>query len=471
VLLLGAASASAANRFAEVGGNGPEPCLLSDPCSVVTAVNGAAANDDVTLLGGQPPSPYITSTALVVASNVTVHGTTGARPVIQSSSGSIPGVKLNTGSILRDVVVDYSSSNASAILLDAGGTLERVTGRSTSSGADGGCATVNGGTPVIRDSVCWRDGGGTANPVGAVTARNDSATAQTLTLRNVTAISSEEAGIFAIRSAGPLTVNATNTIAYSQNAGDVAHIAGFTPTAINLDHSNYDTESDPGNVITNPGTGPPNSNQTAVPIFVDLAGDFHQQPTSAGTIELGTTSGQLLGELDFEGQERAIGAPDIGADELGHETSTSIACTPASLTLGVGSTNCTATVSDTMGALLPTGDVALSSSGTGNFSGGGECTLALVSDSVASCQLTYTPAAVGSGAHQITGSYPGGPAHEGSQGSTAVGVAAPAGPGPVAGPPLASFNLTGAIKKCKKKFSKGKKRKKCIKRAKKRARA
>ena len=229
----------------------------------------------------------------------------------------------------------------------------------------------------------------------------------------MTAISSNEPGLFAIRSdGGGLTVNATNVIAFSESDSDVAHIAGFTPTAINLDHSNYDSESDPGSVITNPGTG---FNQTAVPVFVDPAGDFHQQLTSAGTIDLGTTSGQQMGELDFEGQERAIGQPDIGADELGHQTSISIACIPAALTLGAGSTACTATVSDTVGALLPTGDVAFGSSGTGNLSGGGACTLAFVSDPVASCQLTCTPAAVGSGSHEITGSYPGDAAHEGSR--------------------------------------------------------
>lgn len=471
MLLLGATSASAANRFAEVGGNGAEPCLVADPCSIETAINSATANDDVTLLGGLPPSPYTTSTALVVASNVTVHGTTGARPVIQSDPGSFPGVKLTTGSILRDVIVDYSSSNASAILLDSGGTLERVTGHSTSSGADGGCATANGGTPLIRDSVCWREGGGTANPVGGVTSRNDSAVAQTLTLHNVTAISSNEPGLFAIRSdGGGLTVNATNVIAFSESDSDVAHIAGFTPTAINLDHSNYDSESDPGNVITNPGTGTPNANQTAAPVFVDrLGGDFHQQPTSTGTIELGTTSGALPEELDLDGQERSVGAPDIGADELGHQTSTSIACIPASLTLGSGGSSCTATVTDTMGALLPTGDVAFASGGPGSFGDGGTCTLAFVSDSVARCQLTYTPAAVGTGSHQITGSYPGGPAHEGSEGSIAIGVAAPAGSGPTTAPSQ-PLNLAAAIKKCKKKFPKGKKRKKCIKRAKQRAR-
>jgi hypothetical protein len=255
----------------------------------------------------------------------------------------------------------------------------------------------------------------------------------------------------------------------SENGSDVAYNTNFPPTAINLDHSNYDSEStDASNRITNPGT---NFNQTAAPVFVDrLGGDFHQQPTSTGTIELGTTSGTLPEELDLDGQERSVGAPDIGADELGHQTSTSIACIPASLTLGAGSSSCTATVTDTVGALLPTGDVAFASGGPGSFGDGGACTLAFVSDSVARCQLTYTPAAVGTGSHQITASYPGGSAHEGSEGSIAIGVAAPAGSGPTTGSSQ-SFDLAAAVKKCKKKFPKGKKRKKCIKRAKKRARA
>jgi hypothetical protein len=469
MLLLGAASASAANRFAEVGGDGTEPCLASDPCSLETAVNGAAANDDVTLLGGQPPSPYITSTALVIAANVTVHGTTGARPVIQSSASGGPGVRLNSGSALRDVIVDYSSSNASAILLDSGGTLERVTGRTTSSGADGGCGTVNGGTPVIRDSVCWRDGGATANPVGGVAARNDSGTAQTLTLRNVTAISTEEAGIFAIKSdGGALTVNATNTIAFSQNAGDVAHLMGFTPTAINLDHSNYDTETDPGNVITNPGTGTAAANQTTPPVFA-AAGDFHQLPTSTGTIDLGVAgivSGVDLGAADFDGNSRTIGAaPDIGADELQSSTTTTLGCAPPTLILGAGSSTCTATVSDASGdATTPQGSVSLTSGGPGTFSAGGSCALAGAGPDVARCQITYTPSAVGSGSHELTAAYGGDLSHAASQGTAQLGIT-PASAPPGSNGSTATGKRAAALKRCRRK-PKGKKRRKCIKRAK-----
>jgi hypothetical protein len=457
-----------------VGGDGPEPCLSSDPCAIETAINAAttATSDDVTLLGGLPPAPYTTSTALVVPSNVRVHGAIGARPVIQTNAGSGPGVKLSSGSALRDVVVDYSGANDAAILLQGGGTLERVTGRSTGSTSEGGCRTLDGGTPVIRDSVCWHDGPSTTNPVGGVTARNGTAVAQTLTLRNVTAISSDnndEAGIFAIRSGGgALTVNATNVVAFSENGSDVAHLMGFTPTAVNLDHSNYDSESDPGSVITNPGMGSPNFNQTVAPVFLDrLAGDFHQQLTSAGTIDLGTATELQTGELDFDGHERDIGAaPDIGADEIRNPTSTTIACTPTLLTLGSGnsgSATCTATVTDSgSNPTNPTGSVNFSSNGIGTFSGGGSCTL--VGDAgQPSCQVTYTPAAVGSGSHQVTGAYAGDTDHDVSQGITQVGVQALAAAAPFN--PPATGTRAKALKKCKKK-PKGPKRKKCIKRAK-----
>jgi hypothetical protein len=42
-------------------------------------------------------------------------------------------------------------------------------------------------------------------------------------------------------------------------------------------------------------------------------------------------------------------------------------------------------------------------------------------------------------------------------------------PPPVTTPSTATFNLAAAVKRCKKKFPKGPKRKKCIKKAKRRA--
>jgi hypothetical protein len=112
------------------------------------------------------------------------------------------------------------------------------------------------------------------------------------------------------------------------------------------------------------------------------------------------------------------------------------------------------------------GNVSFTSNGSGIFSGSGSCLL-LGNAGHPGCQVTYTPTAVGSGSHQITASYPGDVDHDPSQGATQLAVIGSAGIGLDTSP----NGLRRAIKKCKKKFPKGPKRKKCIKRAKKRAQA
>ncbi len=106
-------------------------------------------------------------------------------------------------------------------------------------------------------------------------------------------------------------------------------------------------------------------------------------------------------------------------------TGTTLECIPASVATGVGST-CTATVTDTNAgtAGTPAGTVGFSSNGTGSFSAS-TCTLAEVSAGVASCSVTYTPSAVGTGTHTITGAYAPGSAdtvHAASMGATPLTV-------------------------------------------------
>jgi hypothetical protein len=127
-------------------------------------------------------------------------------------------------------------------------------------------------------------------------------------------------------------------------------------------------------------------------------------------------------------------------------------------------------VTDIAGLVSPSGPVSFKTDATGTFTSGGTCTLAMSSATTASCSVSYTPGAVGSGSHLISAFYEGTPDLAPSDGSDAIAVAPP--PQPVT--PVstgASFDLKAAIKKCKKKFPKGKQRKKCIKRAKKRAQA
>ena len=94
-------------------------------------------------------------------------------------------------------------------------------------------------------------------------------------------------------------------------------------------------------------------------------------------------------------------------------TTTSVACQPASLTVGA-STTCTSTVSNGT-ATAPTGSVTLTSDTPGT---GGTCTLIY-----GSCQITYTPTAVGNGTHELIAAYGGDAGDAASQGTTAVTVA------------------------------------------------
>src|SRR5438034_9351197 len=61
---------------------------------------------------------------------------------------------------------------------------------------------------------------------------------------------------------------------------------------------------------------------------------------------------------------------------------------------------------------IPTGTVSWTSDGTGSFSAA-SCTL----DATGKCTVNYTPTAVGTGTHKITGSYGGDAKHATSTGS------------------------------------------------------
>ena len=106
-------------------------------------------------------------------------------------------------------------------------------------------------------------------------------------------------------------------------------------------------------------------------------------------------------------------------------TSTSVSCQPASVVVGNVSV-CTATVTDTVSRrVTPTGSVSFVSDSPGLVGAGGSCALAPTGAAgVASCQDSYSPSAVASGAHAITASYGGDRLHSASRGATSVAVSA-----------------------------------------------
>lgn len=324
-LTLAPAAASADNRYASPNGTGVDPCAdAGTPCPIDIAVNQAHSGDDVTLLGGVPPAaPFTSAVTLGFATGspvtgVTIHGSPGARPVVNfTTGGGEDGFYLGNGSTLRDVVA--SSTSQATVLIDAiGGTVERVSAHSGGS-SDNNYTCVAGHGAVFRDSVCWFSGpADTSGHTNSALAAFNQVSNDAATLRNVTAFAPNANGLLVVSSSTwSMTVTATNIIA---RGGDMdvrtSNFGGGTAEAANLDHSSYATRVSSGTgVITDPATA---GNQTAAPVFVNAAnGDFHQSAASTGTLDLGTATGVLPGELDLDGEARSLDAgPDIGADEF-----------------------------------------------------------------------------------------------------------------------------------------------------------
>ena len=112
----------------------------------------------------------------------------------------------------------------------------------------------------------------------------------------------------------------------------------------------------------------------------------------------------------------AVAAPVAGVPAS--STDTALQCNPLAVAVDAPTT-CTATVTDTGSGTptTPTGAVAFSSDASGTFSPA-SCTLA-----GGSCAVGYTPAAVGSGAHDLTARYGGNPTHQPSHATAVVAVA------------------------------------------------
>jgi hypothetical protein len=324
MLLLAPPAASAANRFAEPAGDGAEPCAQTDPCDIETAINSASQGDDVTLSAGTYTPTVALGYSVGPKTNINIHGSPGARPVVNFAGNSSAAFYVEPGSTLRDVDVNATGTTATAVVAVDGGAVERVEAHAS---GDSSRACLVEGESRIRDSVCWFTGTASADSSALSVDARFPGFNEVDTARNVTAIATSGPGI-RVRSGASInagvTLNATNVIAHGAGGAggeDVRTERIFTgstpPQKVNLDHSNFVTvsELDSGD-ISDPGTG---TNVTNAPVFDNAAaGDFHQGIHSNGTIDLGTATGQQPQERDLDGEYRAMGtAPDIGADEFG----------------------------------------------------------------------------------------------------------------------------------------------------------
>jgi hypothetical protein len=322
ILLAGAATASAAQRYASPSGTAADPCTQVSPCDIVTAINGKIGNmpgtgDEVIVRPGSYYKVGTTSTPLsaelepLVAESI--HGVAGQpRPVIHSAAGpyALFLVGPSSGLSATDLDIEQTATSGGGLLLSNATVDELIVH------ADGFACVPESGT--ITNSVCW-----TSN-LGSGWAGLDvdwgGSSSSSVTLRNVDVFATHTGNngiVLDGGGTGAFTLNATNVIARGGN--DATHfdvnVIPFTGTfTANFSHSDYaTTNTSATGHITPAGTA---GNVTADPALADpAAGDFHETAASP-TIDAGLVD-PANGAFDFDGQARVAGAlTDIGADEL-----------------------------------------------------------------------------------------------------------------------------------------------------------
>jgi len=301
---LGAAALSpaawaATQRYAIPGGTDTE-CSAAKPCAITTAVQGAHAGDEVIL----NPGNYAMFDDVIDPAPITIHGVAGQpRPRLLFTGPEF--VSLHTGSTLRYVEVDQTVPGA---VWATGALLDQVVVRAPN-------------FPLFVDSSTVRNTIVVATGPGAVAIRSNSNSMTNSVLRNVTAIATGNGGVavdaFAHTLAGNVTIGANNVIARGGPGGSSFRVgtdnSGGRAT-IGLGHSAYTVgtlAASGSNADFTYGDG----NLGLAPIFVDPAtGDYRQAPGSS-TIDAGSDDVRN-GELDVDGDARANGKTDIGADEF-----------------------------------------------------------------------------------------------------------------------------------------------------------
>lgn len=287
------AAAHAATRVASPDGANGASCQSQDPCSLDTAITGAASGDEVVI---EPGDYNVSSVSESVPLNI--HGVAGQpRPRILGTSSSAAVLALKkSGTTLSHVFV--SSSGSGQALEFQGGVADDVV--LTASAGDTVKLVASTGQTVLRDALVTNTG--TGDGIKVLDGSNAQGGASAV-LRNVTVVA-EGSGANAVRSTQTNgTTNALDVIARG-GAGDLNGSGG----SITASYSDFR----PG---LSPGVHDAGHNVASDPGFVDeAAGDFHLTAASRD-IDAGTTDG-FSGTTDPDGNARVIGpAADIGAYE------------------------------------------------------------------------------------------------------------------------------------------------------------
>jgi hypothetical protein len=303
-----AMAGSPSTRFAEPGGNGPEPCAQSDPCDIQVAVEDAPPGSPVILATG---TYSLGSDELQIADGVDVTGVGYPDETVLQTTASI-GVHIvfsSPGTFLQSLTIDHDPSAMTPTfgLQVENGTAEFVRVDST---GDYACFT----TGLIRSALCLN-----SDPNFGIGAGLFSPVAATGKLRNVTAVALGTTGGYGVFASATgagnfaVTLDGRNVIAQGATVDQRGFNSNTSATShIDLDYSNFDT-LDFLPVTGASGTGAGASNNQTDPPALDAG--YHQMPGSP-TIDAGNGGVTDHPVLDFDLDSRnQNGTPDIGADE------------------------------------------------------------------------------------------------------------------------------------------------------------
>jgi hypothetical protein len=350
-----------------------------------------------------------------------------ARPRIRlSGGGDLGALVVDSGDLVShlEIVTDTNPNNITIL----GGVVQDLIARSsTPTPGDVVCEQLAG---LLRNSVCLSSGpNGTA--LGAKF-RADGARDAEIELHQVTAVAAgaDSFGVnyqFELLTLSAIfKVNGSSVIAKG-TAADVAASGVRASVNVAFDHSAYATTSASGTArVKSPLSD--STNVIAPPL---LAADGFHQLESSPTVDKGKLD-PFSTLTDIDGQLREIGVrADIGADELGHPSSTSLVCAPTSLFPGEVAI-CKARVADTSPEpTAPEGTVRFLTNGAGVFENAGRCLLFPVEPpaTAATCTILYEARGGGARPHTLSAVYLLGPQHSGSVGVLQLPVAGPGGGG------------------------------------------
>ncbi len=314
-------TASAVDRYAEPGGNGPAPeCPSSDPCSIESALASAASGDIVRAAQG---TYALGPNALAVNQGVQLIGMSqgGGKPTITSSAS--PALQATgDGSVATGIQNFRLEHTGTAQALRLTGAYAMVMDVRTS-----GATACEVASSSLYSSFCINTNG--ARAVLAYSSQLQGCCGSAY-LEHVTAVAQApgSVGIAATNGAGYTEIGVLNSIA----SGVSFDVSNAGQNKILLFASNFDSTNEPfggdgpcesaattfdfSPCITDPSE---EENQSAPPTFENPAGgNFHQASTSV-TIEAGSTEYEPATTLDVDSQDRVQGAwPDIGADEFAY---------------------------------------------------------------------------------------------------------------------------------------------------------